>query len=83
MFRAASTRCTMCWSVHQYQIPRIGAPKTMPVHGKSLWFDGFHIEKKSGGTAARRPENPPTACRPMNISVTEPTMSTTACITSV
>src|SRR5438128_356014 len=33
-FFAASTRCTMCWSVHQYHTPRIGAPNTMPVQGK-------------------------------------------------
>ena len=33
--RAASTRCTMCWSVHQYHTPRIGAPNTMPVQGKA------------------------------------------------
>src|SRR5947199_6748367 len=33
-FLAASTRCTICWSVHQYQTPRIGAPNTMPVQGK-------------------------------------------------
>jgi hypothetical protein len=64
-------------------MPRIGAPKTTPVHGKSLWSDGFHIEKKSGGTLARSPDHPPTALRPMNISVIEPTISTTACITSV
>src|SRR3989449_8281308 len=23
-----STRCTICWSVHQYQTPRIGAPRS-------------------------------------------------------
>src|SRR5439155_16804946 len=33
-FLAASTRCTICWSVHQYQTPRIGEPNTMPVQGK-------------------------------------------------
>ena len=27
------TRCTMNWSVHQYQIPRIGAPNIIPVQG--------------------------------------------------
>ncbi len=32
--RAESTRWTMTWSVHQYQMPRIGAPKKMPVQGK-------------------------------------------------
>ena len=32
---AESTRCTITWSVHQYQIPRIGAPRKIPVHGKS------------------------------------------------
>ena len=83
MLFAASTRCTMCWSVHQYQMPRIGAPNTMPVHGKSGWLIGFHIEKKPAGTFASSPENPPTRERPIAISVTEPRMSTIACSTSV
>src|SRR5690242_740628 len=68
-FLAASTRCTMCWSVHQYQMPRIGAPNTMPVHGKLGWLIGFHIEKKSAGTFAASPDHPPTAARPTTARV--------------
>src|SRR5436309_9900604 len=60
-FFAASTRCTMCWSVHQYHTPRIGAPNTTPVQGKSGWLAGFHIEKKSAGRRAWSPDHPPTA----------------------
>jgi hypothetical protein len=80
---AASARWTITWSVHQYQIPRIGAPRKMPVHGKSGWLDGFIMWKKPAGTCASRPLIPPTRPRPMNISVRAPTMSTTVCITSV
>ena len=83
MVLAASTRCTMCWSVHQYHTPRMGAPNTTPVHGKSGWFIGFHIEKKSAGSFASSPDHPPTALRPINMSAAEPKISTTACITSV
>ena len=40
-----STRCTITWSVHQYQMPRIGAPKKMPVHGKSGSLAGLIMWK--------------------------------------
>src|ERR1051325_8367635 len=63
-FLAASTRCTMCWSVHQYQVPRSGAPNTIAAHGNSGWFLGFHIEKKWAGPFAARPDHPPPAARP-------------------
>ena len=33
-FFAPSARCTMYWSVHQYQRPTIGAQNSMPTHGK-------------------------------------------------
>src|ERR1041385_6255442 len=33
-FLAPSARCTMYWSVHQYQRPTIGAQKSIPNHGK-------------------------------------------------
>src|SRR5580765_1833071 len=36
---ADSTRCTITWSVHQYQMPKIGAPRKIPVHG----YDGSDI----------------------------------------
>ena len=42
---ADSTRCTITWSVHQYQMPRIGAPRKMPVHGNSGWLAGFIMLK--------------------------------------
>ena len=81
--RAASTRCTMYWSVHQYHTPRIGAPNTMPVQGKFGWFMGFQIWKKSAGTRAASPPQPPTAPSPSAVSRAEPPISTTVCITSV
>ena len=39
-FLAASVRCTMYWSVHQYQIPMIGEAMQMASHGKSLSDSG-------------------------------------------
>ena len=30
---APSVRCTMYWSVHQYQRPMIGAQNSIPSHG--------------------------------------------------
>ena len=44
-FFAPSTRCTIIWSVHQYQMPRIGAPKKMPVHGNAASVDGLIMWK--------------------------------------
>ena len=32
-FGAPRARCTMYWSVHQYQRPMIGAQNSMPSHG--------------------------------------------------
>ena len=32
-FGAPSVRCTMYWSVHQYQRPMIGAQNSIPSHG--------------------------------------------------
>ena len=42
---AESTRWTITWSVHQYQIPRIGAPRKIPVQGNSGWSMGFIMLK--------------------------------------
>ena len=32
-FGAMNVRCTMCWSVHQYHRPTIGAQNNIPSHG--------------------------------------------------
>ena len=32
-FGAMNVRCTMCWSVHQYHSPTMGAQNSMPTHG--------------------------------------------------
>ena len=43
---ADKARCTIYWSVHQYQIPNIGAPNNIPVQGYSVSLAGRHRLKK-------------------------------------
>ena len=51
---AASTRCTMYWSVHQYQRPTMGGVSTMPSQGNSGSSRGFHMSNSSPPTASRK-----------------------------
>ena len=81
--RAASVRCTMYWSVHQYQSPTMGAAKSMPGQGKSGSFQGRHRLSMVGPQASRTSPQPPILNRPMEVMAREPTMSTTACMASV
>ena len=83
-FVADSTRCTMNWSVHQYQTPRIGAPKRMPVQGKSGSDIGFQRLKKPGAraVASARPSRRARS-RPITVTATAPPISTNICSMSV
>ena len=80
---AASTRCTMNWSVHQYQTARIGAPKRMPVQGNSGWLMSRHRLKACGCTAACMPSQPPTAFSPIRVTASAPPSRTNICTMSV
>ena len=80
---AASTRCTMNWSVHQYQIPRIGAPNRIPVQGKSGSDIGFHRSMNAGATLCCMASHPPNADRPRTVTAIEPPTSTNICRRSV
>ena len=80
---AASTRCTMNWSVHQYHTARIGAPNRMPVQGNSGWFMLRQRLKARGCTAACIPSQPPTALRPITVTAIAPPSSTNICTMSV
>ena len=80
---ADSTRWTMNWSVHQYQTPRIGAPKRMPVHGKSGSDIGFHMSKKLEPAVALSSPQPPSCPRPIKVTATAPPTSTNICTMSV
>ena len=81
--RAASVRCTMYWSVHQYHSPTMGAAKSMPGHGKSGSFQGRHMLKCVGPHCSRSSAQPPRCHRPSAVIVSDPMISTTACIASV
>ena len=80
---AASTRCTMNWSVHQYQTARMGAPNRMPVHGNSGWLTLRHRLNACGCTAACMPSQPPTAFRPITVTAIAPPRRTNICTMSV
>jgi hypothetical protein len=73
----------MNWSVHQYQTPRIGAPKRIPVQGKFGSLAGFHRERKSGPTDWISMSQPPSAASPATVTVTAPPMSTNSWSRSV
>ena len=83
MPRAESARWTMNWSVHQYQTAMIGAPKAMPVHGKSGSDIGFHMSKKPGPAVSTMTRQPPSSASPRIVTVDAPTIRTIACSRSV
>jgi hypothetical protein len=62
--------------VHQYQIARIGAPNSTPVHGKSGSPIGRQTLKKPSGAAARSAPQPPTASSPTRVTAIEPPIIT-------
>ena len=68
----------MYWSVHQYQNAMIGAPKSIPVHGKSGSLIGLNILKKSSGSLLVNPEIPPTSFNPNAVIRTAPSNNTPA-----
>ncbi len=45
----------MTWSVHQYHMPRIGAPKKMPVHGKVRIAHRLDHVEVAGGQGGAQP----------------------------
>ena len=60
----------MNWSVHQYQTPRMGAPKRIPVQGNEGWLAGSHISKKAGSLAALSAPTPPKRTRAEMVTAT-------------
>ncbi len=80
---ADSTRWTMNWSVHQYQTPRIGAPKRIPVQGKLGCDAGSHMSKKLLSTAPCSAAQPPSSASPISVTSTAPPTSTNIWIISV
>ena len=80
---AASTRCTMYWSVHQYQRPTMGGVSTMPSHGNSGSSSGFHMSNRSSPTASRSSPQPPISTSPKTVTAAEPPTRTNACSASV
>ncbi len=55
-FGAASARCTMYWSVHQYHRPTIGAQNNMPSQGKlSLKYQAIRPVSFTGAQVASMP----------------------------
>ena len=55
-FRAPRARCTMYWSVHQYQRPMIGAQRSIPGHGKLPLK--YHAIRFGSSTGAQAPSIP-------------------------
>ncbi len=76
--RAESVRCTMNWSVHQYQIPRIVVPKTSPVQGKCGSEVDRHKLKAAGSTVDLSALQPPILCNPITVMITDPPIIRTA-----
>src|SRR6478752_4307543 len=69
---AASARCTMYWSVHQYQRPMIGAQIAMPSHGK--WSLKYHAMRVGSFTGAQVPSTPDGISGFQRLNMSEPAM---------
>ena len=82
---AASIRCTMYWSVHQYQTPMIGEAIMTPSHGNVGSESGRHSENRStfcAATACSSP-HPPSRSSPKMVMNSEPRSSSPVWSTSV
>src|SRR5690554_6755574 len=90
MSRPESTRCSINWSVHQYQKPIMADPRITPVHGKSGSLGDrirLVIESPWIVTLALQISiisfQPPTLMRPNPRTAMEPTSKIGVCKTDV
>ena len=83
IFLAVNARCTMYWSVHQYQIPTIVLVINSEGHGKSGSVAGLHILKYSGVKVSVILSHPPTLSSPIKVKTVAPKINRTACKVSV